>query len=253
MSGGFPRLALLAAVALAMAAPPVPGARGTWYDPYLDGLEALEKGDAARAVGLFETALSRRAESGYHRTYGTNFIAYTPHAHLALALKAVGDCRRALSEIERARAAGEPEIDPSLGPRLAGVRRDCTPDPPPARAAGDAVRPAAPPAPVESAPEPPRLDPASIERGLVSYFAGDLGTAERVFGDLVEAAPDSAVARLLLATVRFARWNAGGRRDEALARAVRESLARARALDPRLEPPRALCPPELIARWQALR
>ena len=231
---------LVALALLAAAVAPAPAKRGTWYDPYLDGIEALEAGDAARAVELFETALSRRAESGYHRTYGTNYIHYAPHARLAVAWHALGDCGKALAELERAEAAGELTDDPALVPRSEVVRRACAP-PPPASAA-EASR---------TSPEhlPPALDPALLERGITAYLAGDLETSERVFSRVANEAPDSAVGQLLLATVRFARWSTGGRRDEALAEEARQALARARALDPLLAPPPALCPPELLALW----
>ncbi|RMF73593.1 MAG: hypothetical protein D6738_08365 [Acidobacteria bacterium] len=247
---------LLAAAVVAAAAAPAVAARGTWYDPYLDGVEALEKGDPARAIELFETALARRPESGYHRTYGTNYIHYAPHAHLALALGALGRCDAALAEIGRARTAGEPEDDPSLAPRLEALAQRCAPAPepepaPPEELSAAAIGPSG--SPPAAPPPAPAIDRTLLRRGLAAYLAGDLDTATRVFEQAASEAPDSAVAHLLVATVRFARWRADGRRDEALARSVRSALDNARRLDPLLEPPPALCPPELVARWRTLR
>ncbi len=240
-SGVVVALAVVLAVAVGM---PLSGKRGTWYDPYLDAVEALEAGDAARAVDLLEAALSRRPESGYHRTYGTNYIHYTPHARLAFAWQMLGDCAKALRELERAEAAGELVDDPSLAPRGEVVRRACTPAPRPEVVAVDEGASRTPPS-----PPVPALDPARLERGVAAFLAGDLETADRIFSRTADDAADSAIAQSLLALVRFARWTAGGRRDDALIAEVRQAVGRARALDPLYSPPPALCPPELLALW----
>ena len=218
-------------------------ARGSWYDPYLDALEALDSGDAASALPLLEQALARTTESGSFRTYGTNYLRYAPHMQVARARHALGDCDAARAALERAAAAGEIEADASFGPLAQSIRAACAPKvgaPSPERAEAQESAPLAAPLPTM-----PSVDVAAFERGLMAYLAGDLASAVGLLERVAADAPRSAAAQLVLGTVLHASWTAGGKDDAATHARARAALTRARELDPFLAPPPGICPPEV--------
>lgn len=229
-------------------------ARGEWYDFYGDALLALDAGNGQEAIELLETALARKKRSGYFRTYGNNYIRYSPHFYLGLAHHDAGNCARALESFDRSDEAEETKPTPELGRRLAAIRSRCEEVLSPAPAEPEPAAPVT----VESEPEPiveavPPIDVARLEQGLEAYLGGEFTVAAEIFGSLVEDSPESARLRLLLGTAQHGIWVTGGGVDEKLLEQTRVQLARAAGLDSALVPDPALCPPPVVALYRSLR
>jgi tetratricopeptide (TPR) repeat protein len=256
-----------------VSASPVQGARGEWYDHYEEALQAIENGRPRRAVDLLGAALARRSRSGYFRTYGNNYLRYVPQFWLGVAYHDLDDCERALASFDRSEAAAETADEPVLAARLRALRTACEfrlAPPPPSRivAQRDGSPSSSPPAaeappeiastaestdlagPEEAGPTP---DPATLERGLRAFLAGDLPSAVRAFDELVHDAPESATSHLLLGTALHAQWSAEGQGEPELLERSRRELSLAARLDPRVAPDPALCSPRVVALYRSVR
>ena len=244
------RVWLSIVVLLALLAPTA-SAREEWYDHYAGALAALERGDHAAAIELIEHALQRKSRSGYLRTYGNNYIRYTPHFQLGVAQQQAGDCEAALASLEQSESRNETKGVPELQGRLQQLRDDCTTRlaPPPL----EVTAVTEPPPRVEPQPKRPTIDRAGLERGLGAYLEGDFAGSIRSFEALTVTHPDSARLRLLLGMSFHGAWVVGGETDDALIGRARVELSGAAGLDPGLTPDPALCPPRVAALFRSLR
>jgi len=245
--------ALLLTLLLLALLVPTASAREEWYDHYDNALAALDRGEYATAVGLFEAALDRKDRFGYLRTYGNNYIRYVPYFQLGVALHGAGDCAAALASFDQSETRGETVDVPDLNARLEGLRNECE-----IRLAPPAIEPAdttaSEPAPVEPPkPKRPPIDRTLLERGLAAYLEGDFAGSIGSFESLTQATPDSARLRLLLGMSLHGAWVTGGETDPGLIERARAELAGAADLDPALRPDPALCPPRVAALFRSLR
>jgi hypothetical protein len=156
---------------LVLSARAAPAVAQEWHEAYRDGVKALSQGQAARAVGLLEYAVSRRPQPGRDIvTYGTNVERqYYPYVRLAdayLQLQNLEGARSAWTRSER--WAREPAEErkriaaaiEALALKLAPPQAP-TPTAPPTAAA--AAAPTPPPTTVVAAPGSPAPSPALID------------------------------------------------------------------------------------------
>ncbi len=123
-----------------------------WYEAYRDGLNALSRGDAARAITHFERAVSKRPDPGENiLTYGTNVLKrYYPYLDLADAQITAGRLDAAAATLQRSESVDREPVAQRerLQGRLAAAR---------------AASATPPPTPVPTAIEPtPRPSPPAI-------------------------------------------------------------------------------------------
>lgn len=243
-------LGLLAAGAVSPAL-----ARGEWYDFYEDAIAAIDGGEPRRAIELLEQALSRKAASGYFRTYGNNYMRYAPQFHLGVAWQEAGDCDRALQFFRRSEDAGETEAEPALAVRMHSLRAVCE-----ARIEAEAAPPEpevveTPPEEPPAAPAPPpiEVDTRALERGLRAYLTGDLDEAIRLFEEVTRDEPRAAQPHALLGAALYGSWLLDGESDEKRLGRARDALSRAAGIDPDLALDPALYPPRVIALYRSLR
>ncbi|RMG43758.1 MAG: hypothetical protein D6718_11450 [Acidobacteria bacterium] len=200
--------------------------RGEWYDHYLDGVEALESGDPETAAGRFREAIRMRPEPGYYRTYGNNYLRYTPYFHLGAALHDSGDCAGALEAFRRSEESGELEDLPLLAARRRALREACTARLAPPASGGERRSP-------PSRPVTGRISRRALRDAVRAYLEGDYPAAEARFEALIERAPRSATLHAVLACVLAAKSRTGG--TPADLDSARRALAEALELDPGLE------------------
>jgi serine/threonine-protein kinase len=169
-------LVLLLPFLLSFAAAPSAQAQ-EWHEAYRDGVKALEQGQAGRAVGLIEYAVSKRPQPGRDIvTYGTNVQRqYYPYLKLAEAYVKLHDLAGARSALKRSETwAREPaeerrrlaaQVDALAAAAATPVPPAPTPAPiaPPTTVAAE-LPPAAAPAPVPKTETPPTTLAARPER-----------------------------------------------------------------------------------------
>ncbi len=148
-------------------------AGGAWADykqDYQDGVAAAEKGNWAEVRRLMNAALAAESKPAARmRTYGTNFIPYTPHYYLGLANARLGDCAAALQAFDNPASRSIVAGIPAQAGELASQRARCEQqmlaqnkpaEPPPTRV--EPTPPVQPPVtepkPVVVAQDPPATD-----------------------------------------------------------------------------------------------
>lgn len=127
-----------------------------WHELYTDGLSALRKGQAARAVELLKRAIEERPQPGVLvPTYGTNFEPkYFPYLRLAEACLLLGEAEDAAAALQvSARLGIEPAdersaLDSQVRAVLDAKRPPADPTPAPTPTPAPAAAPEPPPAPV---------------------------------------------------------------------------------------------------------
>ena len=154
-----------------------------WHESYRDGVKALNQGQAARAVGLLEYAVSKRPQPGRDIiTYGTNVERqYYPYLKLAEAyikLHDIGGARSALKRSEtwarepaeeRRRLAAQVDALTAAAATPAPVVPTPAPVAPPTTVAAEPPpaalpTPASVPAPVAKTETPPTTVTPRVER-----------------------------------------------------------------------------------------
>jgi hypothetical protein len=149
-----------------------------WHEAYRDGVKALDQGQAGRAVGLIEYAVSKRPQPGRDIiTYGTNVQRqYYPYLKLAEAYVKLHDLAGARSALKRSETWAR---EPAEERRRLAAQVD-------ALAAAAATPAPAPPTPAPVAPpttvaaEPPTTPaPARREDGDAAANGGRSGSAPR--------------------------------------------------------------------------
>jgi len=109
-------------------------AQTTWYESYGAGLKAVSSSDWAGAEAHLKAAMAMGPAPGRSvRTYGINFIEYTPQYYLGLVYFKQQRHREALVDLEKAKATGAvPKGQQStLQQMLDASRQETAPRPPP--------------------------------------------------------------------------------------------------------------------------
>src|SRR5437773_5735815 len=142
-----------------------------WHEAYRNGVNALARGQGARAVELLERAAAQRPQPGRNViTYGTNVEErYYPYLRLAeahLLLRNLEGARAALKRSESWGGEPAPERARLLAQVEEAAARLATPPPttappperaPPTTEAAPTPTPVPPPTPSPAAPEPARV------------------------------------------------------------------------------------------------
>jgi tRNA A-37 threonylcarbamoyl transferase component Bud32 len=170
-----------AALGLGLLLSPCASQAEEWHEAYRAGIEALARGDAARAAGALRRAIALHPEPGRNVvTYGTNLEPrYFPYLRLAEACLAQGQLDAAREALQRSAAWGdrEPAADrEKLLARLEAARAPQPASPPAAPQPTAAAPPASTlplpppsanvaletPAPVPTPMESPRAEPPRV-------------------------------------------------------------------------------------------
>lgn len=144
----------LPALLLALAALPLVAA-GEWYEDYESGKGNCDAGNYGTCIAKMQAAIGKKPKSEKSaRTYGMNFVAYTPYYYLGLAYFNQGNIPKAVDAFNKEADMGVIFQTPNSGSfsvmskqatqALAAMSKPA--DPPPA--------PAPTPAPVAPAPTP---------------------------------------------------------------------------------------------------
>jgi hypothetical protein len=136
-----------------------------WHEAYRDGVAALARGQAARAVELLERAAALRPEPGRNVvTYGTNVEArYYPYLRLAEAHLLQRNLEGARAALKRSEAWGREPADQRA--QLAARVEAAAPRPPAPPPTAPAVAPStvAPPPPAEPPPTTAAAPPSPVD------------------------------------------------------------------------------------------
>lgn len=116
----------LGLVAGAFSAALVAAAAADYRQSYLDGLDALRRGDLELAVGAFEEAIAERpTERPRARLVGAIPQPYLPHHYLGVALFRLGRCEAAVAEWSLSAAHGAVDASPELAAEALDGRERC--------------------------------------------------------------------------------------------------------------------------------
>lgn len=241
-----PRFVVLYVVILGIVAAALPAnARDEWYDHYERAVEALEEGRPGAAIVQLERSLARKPRSGYVRTYGNNYLHYTPQFHLGVAHRLAGDCEQALVHFDAAVAASETRAAPGVAESLDTMRADCVERLRPPVVQAEELPVTAPEEP-PPAPAPLAIDRHELETGVRAYLDGRFDEAAAIFTRITTREERSARLYLLQGASLHAAWATGGETSEELLSRANAALRRAaelggaRGADPSLFPPRVL-------------
>ena len=168
--GALPFVSVLLALVTALAR------AEEWHEAYRNGVNALARGQGARAVELLERAAAQRPQPGRNViTYGTNVEErYYPYLRLAEAHLLLRNLEGARAALKRSESwGGEPAAERArlLAQVEEAAARLATPPPtrtpPPTTEAAPTPTPVPPPTPSPATPEPARAA-EPVHRGHAS-------------------------------------------------------------------------------------